>query len=367
MMMKKVIWKAVLLLLLLTGCGDSDGPSAYTSRTGWAIGDDTGWAIGDDLDSTAVILHTGNGGVAWEVQGDRSLWKGHDATDISAVDEETAWAALSSTTSEGGMILHTSDGGLTWNVQALPQAIPEGVKGIKGVSRDEAWAVGLNGPVMHTNNGGKTWEIVPTPGITLRQVNRIDVLGGDIWIADFGNGENGMIHSPDGGLTWRQEYLPGVNSSHGPMTASIVNAQVAWTSVNLQGELYRTLDGGLTWKIDAPGLSGSNDIDDVCAVTENVAWAVQNTSGGGYVMRVTIVGNDVTKSDWYFPEYVYEGVSAFDERRAWIGGYRAITSPVELPKGSILHTSDGGETWESQTLPVNNVDIWKISFVGAHR
>ncbi len=115
-MMKKVIWKAVLLLLLLAGCGDGDGPSAYTSKAGWAIG--------DDLDSTAVILHTDNGGITWEVQGDSSLWKGHYATDISAVDEGTAWAAVGQAASEGGMILHTGDGGSTWNVQALPRAIP---------------------------------------------------------------------------------------------------------------------------------------------------------------------------------------------------------------------------------------------------
>jgi photosystem II stability/assembly factor-like uncharacterized protein len=358
-MMKKMIWFTPLLLLLLTGCGGGDGPTAYTSNAGWAIG--------NDPDNTAVILHTDNGGKTWEVQGDGSLWKEHNGLDISAVDEGNAWAALGPNTSEGGMILHTSDGGSNWKVQALPQAVPEGVKGIKGVSPDEAWAVGLNGPVMHTNNGGETWEIVPTPGITLQQVNRIDVLGNDIWIADFGNGENGMIHSPDGGLTWRQEYLPGVDDRHGPMTASIVNTQVAWTSVNMQGELYRTLDGGLTWKIDVPGLSGPNDIDDVCAVSANEAWAVQNTSGCGYVFFVKIVGNDVIKSEWCFTDYVYEGVSAFDEQRAWIGGYRGMSSPVELPKGSILHTSDGGKTWVSQILPVNDVDIWKVSFVGARR
>lgn len=31
-----------------------------------------------------------------------------------------------------------------------------------------------------------------------------------------------------------------------------------------------------------------------------------------------------------------------------------------------LRTSDG-ETWTSQPLPVNNVGLWKVSFVGAHR
>jgi photosystem II stability/assembly factor-like uncharacterized protein len=359
-MMKKMIGTAALVLLLLWGCGDGGGSADYTSSAGWAIGDDT--------DDTAVILHTDNGGETWEVQGNTSFWEGHYCCDISAVDNETAWAALGpNLAGEGGMILHTGDGGLTWSVQTLPCAIPEGVKGIKGVSREEAWAVGLNGPVMHTNNGGETWEVVPTPGIVLRQVNRFDVLERDIWIADFGNGENGMIHSPDGGMIWRQEYLPGVDDGHGPMTASIVNKEVAWTSVNMQGELYRTLDGGLTWKIDAPGLSGPNDIDDVCAVSVNEAWAVQNTSGGGHVMLVRIAGDDVIKSDWDFPDYVYEGVSAFDGRCAWIGGYRGMRSPAELPRGSILHTDDSGETWISQMLPVNDVDIWKLSFVGARR
>lgn len=356
MIMKKFIW-ITLFLILLNGCGDED----YSNNA------PSGWAIGKAPDNTAVILHTGNGGITWEVQGDRSLWPEHSGTDISAVDRMTAWAALSASPSQGGMILHTSDEGLTWRVQVLPQEIPGAVKGIKGLSRYEAWAVGLRGPVLYTADSGETWEIVPTPGITFREVNRMDVLGNDIWIADHGSGENGMIHSPDRGLTWRQEYLPGVDDNHGPMTVSIVNSQVAWTSVNLQGELYRTLDGGITWQIDAPDLSGPNDIDDVCAVGVNEAWAVQNTSGGGVVMKVEIVDNDVTRSEWYFPEYVYEGVSAFDERRAWIVGYRAMGVSEELPKGSILNTGDGGETWVPQRLPVNDVDLWKVSFVGARR
>lgn len=346
-------------LLLVTGCSCGSGSGDHQAASGWAVGTRS--------DGTAVILYTGNSGITWEVQGDGSRWNGHDATDISAVDERTAWVALGSSSSEGGMILHTSNGGSTWSVQGLPQAVPEGIKAIKGISRDEAWAVGLGGPVFHTTNGGAAWRIVPTPGIVFRQVNRMDVRGNDLWIADYGSGENGMIHSPDRGQTWRREHLPGVGVNHGPMTASIVNAQVAWASVNLQGELYRTLDGGRTWRIDAPDLSGPNDIDDVCAVSVKEAWAVQNTSGGGIVLRVNIVGNDVAKRDWYFPEYVYEGVSAFDAQRAWIVGYRGMSAPADLPQGSILYTGDGGETWMSQRLPLNDVNLWKVSFVGACR
>ncbi len=324
-----------------------------------------GWAIGTRTqDGSAVIVHTANGGSSWEAQGDTSLWTGHDGNDISAVDSQTAWAALGG---EEGLIVHTTNGGVTWDIQDLPEAMPGGAKGIKGINRDEAWAVGIRGPVMHTLDGGQTWVVVPT-SIPFRQVNRMDVLGDDIWIADQGNGDSGMIHSADHGQMWRQEQLPSVEPGHGPMTASIVNAQVAWTTVNFQGDIYRTQDGGTTWNLDAPQVSGPNDIDDLSAVNDHEVWAVQNLSGGsqGHVMRVTIVGSQVEHKDWSFPHYVYEGVSSFDGSTAWVVGFRSVGTDPSFPDGSILRTSDG-ETWTSQPLPVSDVGLWKVSFVGARR
>ncbi|MFI5396826.1 MAG: WD40/YVTN/BNR-like repeat-containing protein [Candidatus Binatia bacterium] len=283
------------------------------------------------------------------------------------MDRQTAWAALAAD-GEGGLILHTTDGGSTWDIQSLPEPIPDGMKGIKGMSREEAWAVGLKGPVLHTLDGGRTWQIVPTDGVTLRQVNRMDVLGQDIWIADYGNGDKGMVHSADSGQSWRQEQLPSVYPGHGPMTASIVSPQVVWTTVNFQGDIYRTQDGGTTWNLDAPRISGPNDIDDLSAVSDHEVWAVQNLSGGdeGHVMRVTIVGSQAVHKDWSFPQYVYEGISSFDGSTAWVVGFKAIGADPSLPDGSILHTSDG-ETWTSQPLPVSDVALWKVSFVGARR
>jgi photosystem II stability/assembly factor-like uncharacterized protein len=343
----------------LTGCGEDE----VTQVPG-----PVGWAIGSDTNRSAVILHTANGGSTWNAQGNTSLWTGHQGNDISAVDQQTAWAALSASDAEGSRILHTQDGGVSWNIQALPEDVPDAVKGIKGISRNEAWAVGLKGPVMHTLNGGASWEVVPTGGITLRQVNRMDVLGHDIWIADKGNGATGMVHSADYGQSWRQEQLPSVEPGHGPMTATIISPQVAWTTVNYQGDIYRTQDGGTTWNLDAPRISGPNDIDDLSAVSDHEVWAVQNLSGGdeGRVIRVTIVGSQVAHKDWSFPQYVYEGISSFDESTAWVVGFKALGVDPSLPDGSILHTSDG-DTWTSQPLPVSDVGLWKVSFVGARR
>jgi photosystem II stability/assembly factor-like uncharacterized protein len=347
------------ILLIMSGCSDDEG--AITGRVGWAIG----WRS----DNTAAILHTRNGGNTWEEQGNTALWTGLSGNDISAVDEWTAWAALGG--GGGGAILHTSDGGTNWRVQSLPEGVNETVKGIKGLSPSVAWAVTLGGTVMRTLDGGDTWEIVPHEGVSIKQVNRIDAKGEDIWIADVGSGELGMIHSADFGLTWRQEQLPGVDPEQGcgPMGVTIVSSQIAWAAVRPEANLYRTVDGGDAWHLDAPDVSGPNDIDDICAPDADTVWAVQNHSGesGGSIIRVRLVNGEVI-SDIMDPtgKYQYEGVTCFDGKTVWVVGFKAYGVSPSLPEGVMLLTSDGA-TWTSQPLPVNDVALWKVSFAGAHR
>jgi len=322
-----------------------------------------GWAIGWYSNNTAAILHTQNGGKAWEVQGNSALWTGVYGTDISAVDEWTAWAALLG--DANGAIIHTTDGGTNWNPQPLPDGINEGVKGIKGLSRNVAWAVTIGGTVMRTLDGGENWIVIPHEGITIKQVNRIDAKGDDIWIADYGSGEYGMIHSPDFGVTWRRERLPDI--SDGPMAVSIVSSQIAWATVRPEANLYRTVDGGGTWHLDAPDVSGPNDLDDICAPDADTVWAVQNLNTAGNIIRVRLVNGNVT-SDVMDPtrKYRYEGVTCFDEKTVWVVGIKAYGVDPSFPDGVILHTNDG-TTWTNQPLPVNDVALWKVSFADAHR
>ena len=331
-----------------------------------AITGPVGWAIGYYPDNTAAILHTWNGGKTWEVQGNTALWTGLNGQDISAVDEWTAWAALGSKEGVGGAIIHTTDGGANWNLQPLPDGINEAVKGIKGLSRSVAWAVTLGGTVMRTLDGGENWVVIPHDGVTMKQINRIDAKGDDIWIADYGSGEYGMIHSPDFGVTWRQEQLPDVYD--GPMGVSIVSSQIAWAAARLTTSLYRTVDGGGAWHQDAPDVYGPHDIDDICAPDADTVWAVQNLGLCGNIIWVRLANGEVS-SDIMDPttgNYVYEGGTCFDEKTVWVVGMKAYDVDPSFPEGVILHTNDG-TTWTNQPLPVNDVALWKVSFAGAHR
>lgn len=346
-----------------------------------------GWAIGQgETINTAVIVHTVDGGVTWQKQGDSSAWTGQ-GNDISAVDKWIAWAALGSAGDgeTGGAILHTRDGGATWTMQAIPAGLSGGIKAVKGLSRREAWAASLGGTILHTTDGGHNWNIVPHPTAPIVQVNRMDAMGRNVWIADAATG-GAVVHSHDGGHTWRgrrwdqvrpvrpawrAEYLP---NSDSPLTVHAFSPLAVWASgaslPNDNPSFYRTVDAGVQWEHVIQ--VGANDhLDDICAASPNDVWGALNGDGiDGRVWRVHVERDGLVDAKDVTPPaqdgYVASGVTCLDTRVAWVVGSQQAEVDKNKPLGIILHTTDGGETWAQQSAP-DDVFYWKISFAGARR
>jgi photosystem II stability/assembly factor-like uncharacterized protein len=337
---------------------------SFTPRAGWAIGDSAGGA---------AIVHTADGGLTWEAQGNSAVWTGMSGNDISAVDDQTAWAALGSTAgAPSGAILHTADGGAHWVPQAIPAGLTGGIKGVKGLSRTEAWAASLGGVVLHTTDGGAAWNVVPHPTVSIAQVNRLDALAsGDVWIAapDPPGGNPFTIHSQDNGLTWRREPLPAVPAGHGPMSVNAVSPLVTWTALNQSGNVYRTLDGGANWRLVTTIAVGSNDADDLCAGGPDSAWVILTPgTGAGMLWRVHVAADGSVDTREFQPAstaFTYEGITCLDERTVWAVGGNPL-HVAGLPLGVILSTVDGGEHWVQGAAPAD-IEYWKVSFVGARR
>lgn len=331
-----------------------------------------GWVIGYDPADTAVILHTRDGGRTWVEQGDRSRWAGYNGNDISAVDGQTAWAALGSV--EEGKILHTRNGGKRWKEQRIPEGVGP-IKQIKGLSRRLAWAVTVDGTVLRTKDGGAKWKIVEHSGVPLTQVNRMDALGvknSDVRIVDEQGGRWGMVHARDNGKTWRREwvdYFDDDGSRTGLHMTCSHSREVAWCTTWWSGELFRTTDGGDTW-VSLGMMSGPNDVDDMCSPTPDTLWAVQNLSGNssGLIFHVRVEGGQLSveqfNSNTY---YIKEGITCSDDLHAVVVGSLAAEADPGLPQGIILRTDDGGATWTEQSAPTDDVSFWKVSFVGAWR
>jgi photosystem II stability/assembly factor-like uncharacterized protein len=384
-MKKGTLFLIVLTVFLITTIGSA---SAFDSPL------QIGWAIGWNEKGTAVILHTKNGGRKWVVQGDNTKWAGYTGYDISAVDKQTAWAALAS--ADDGIILHTTNGGVTWTKQTLPEGVnvEGGIKNIKGLTRHEAWAVSLRGTILHTTDGGEVWNIVDSgivdSGIEKVEVNRMDAIGyrdvrdadrsgkntgkihANVWIADHGSGNWGMIHTLYNGDIWRKEFIPYLEPESCVHMVSAYSPRVAWAAAWFDGTLYRTVDGGENWESVAH--AGNNDIDDMCAYSADAVWLVQFQGSvvPGIIWHVSVEGgvpdvvdfHPVDKNGDVLP-YYYGGLTCVDEQTALVVGYTVDFDSSQ--KGIILLTNDGGKSWVRQPLPVNDVYFWKVSFVGGHR
>jgi len=332
-----------------------------------------GWATGTDATGAPAISYTTDGGRTWQAQGNLPVSTG-DGTEMSAVDDQTAWATVTgSDSNSAGTILHTSNGGASWVAQTLPDGVSGGIKTVKGLSRNEAWAASLGGTVLHTTDGGVTWNIVDHSEAPIAVAHRIEANSqGDVWIAnvDYLNGGTPyVIHSPDNGLTWRQELLPDVPPGSSPLSISPFSPQVVWSAVNFEGALYRTMDGGAQW-FKVARLAGQDDFDDLCAASPETVWGVLNLSGnsGGRIFRVHVAVDGAVDHQEFNPTpgYQYEGVTCLDDRIAWIVGYRSVSADPSLPLGVTLFTINGGETWVKGT-GATDVAYWKTSFVGARR
>ena len=92
-------------------------------------------------------------------------------------------------------------------------------------------------------------------------------------------------------------------------------------------------------------------------------------SSGGVAARI-IVTDGVFFSNLYTDiNYMLEGVAPINDNIAWLVGFKTFTASSSLPKGVIYFTNDGGLNWQLQTMPANALDVnlWKVSFVGARR
>lgn len=373
--MKKKIMTLILgsVSLMLLSCGGGSSPAP---ATGWVIGQSNA----ENYSPTVKILKTGDGGASWTLQTLPAESVGFNGNDISAVNSLVAWAAVGDLYGVDGGILHTTDGGTSWTWQLLPDGLGTNhkhIKSIKGVSPAEAWAVSIVGDVLHTTDGGNSWAIVAvreTNGsiIPIQQVNRMDVTGQDIWFVDARGANLGVIHSPDAGITWRQERLSDISPGMGPLSISAFDSQVAWAAVNSTGNLWGTSNGGPSWNKSNDTIAGTADFDDICASSANVVWIAQNNgiSSGGVAARITVTNGSFVTNSYTNGNYNLEGISAMsDNQTAWLVGMKTIFAAAALPHGAIYFTHDGGLTWQLQILPDNaqDVNLWKVSFVGARR
>ena len=361
----------------------SEGTIAHTSNGGetWTIQNSStnrylfgtdfisnkeGWVVGED----GVILHTKDGGVNWHMQ-----TSGTDApfVDVDFVDTNYGWIVCMEV-----WIIHTFDGGNTWARQA--SGTYNELSAVHFINSKRGWITGVYGMVLHTTNGGKIWNLTKIP------------TGYEIIGAFFNNLETGwavttvgaVFETKDGGQTWNKRRGP--QSRDTLATMSFVSPTEGWAA-GWYGNIYQTSDGGQNWV--SKSANTMNHLSDIYLLSSVQGWAVgengviirTNDNGSNWEMLTSEENQDLTEMQFinltegwavgygglilhtqdagktwethsidnkrvFVDDYHLEAVNFVERKKGWIVGGKNVGQFTH--EGFILHTPDGGKTWELQ-------------------
>jgi photosystem II stability/assembly factor-like uncharacterized protein len=284
---------------------------------------------------------------------------------VQFVDANEGWAA-----GDDGVILHTIDGGETWERQ--PSGVRASLRSIHFLDPFRGYVVGREsmpfgansaGVILFTDDGGVRWQRVSVrelPG--LNRVKFFDARRGIVAGDGSDRFPSGLFATEDSGVTWKG--LPG------PRTPGWLAADFTDASVGVLGGPWggvaplRNLEF-LQAEVDALAPRAIRDLK----LHGRTAWAVGD--GGLLLVSAETVGKKWAHADLELPPEVKR---AWDfHAMCWLGdGEHAWI--VGRPGSLVLHTWDGGRSWQAQQtgqpLPLHGVHFvnqqqgWAVGELG---
>lgn len=250
------------------------------------------WAVGANANGYGTILKTTNGGLSWSRQGAKGNIPYTDFSGVRAISKDIAWAV-----GDSAVIMKTSDGGATWVRQAEGLFPSANYQAIASRDAEHIWVVGsINNDstslIIFSGDGGNTWErqaeaIVQPDDLYILDVHAYD--DDNVWTV----GRNAVFITSNGGTSWMRKDGPlhGYDNN-GICVLGATKAIVAADYCNIG----LTTNQGDTWNdlnITCTALYG-NYILGITALDENNIWAV-NANGDpnemGSIFRSTDGGN----------------------------------------------------------------------------
>lgn len=263
-------------------------------------------ACGGSLFYDSGIYRTNDGGLHWDTVYYQGTIPGKFALGISFISYPAPGLAL--VAADSGIALRTVDSGRTWNrVQVIP-----GSKGWKGdVSMYDtlngAFSSSPNYVVVYkqaemalTTDGGVSWQEVTNfgpPGDTVFQIFRIKMISPATVTCIMASNSrySYFARSTDRGRNWAWVRLdtipPGylVDSTNNGFYLDFTDSLNGWIMLTvrdgprLMKTLYRTRDGGITWRFVSSGNTGIKDIsfrDTLNGIAGTDGTILRTTDGG---------------------------------------------------------------------------------------
>lgn len=286
----------------------------------------------------------------------------------------------------GGGVWRTDDAGASWHnitdgyfggsigAVAIAESNPNVIY-VGGGSADPRGNTSHGRGVYKSTDGGKTWFHTGLP--EAGQIGKIRIHPKDenlVFVAALGhifgpNKERGVYRSKDGGQTWEavlqlSDTTGAISLSMNPQNPNEIYAGMwraerkPWSMISggHQGGVYKTTDGGDTWKKLSGGLPqgmvGKVGVT-VSPANPDRVWAIIEAEPGGGVYRSDDAGaswtrvnqeNKLRQRAWYYTHVVADPQDQHTVYALNTGLYRSV---------------DGGKTYTNIPVPHGDVhDLW---------
>jgi photosystem II stability/assembly factor-like uncharacterized protein len=205
------------------------------------------------------LFHSGDGGRTWiEAQAEmlqecpRIMHTRVTSLAADTTDPDTVWAGV-----EIDGLRRSHDRGRTWQRigRGLSSQDIHGIAIVPSNGRTERMLASTNNDLNASSDGGETWQPLQIGAVLPWSYCR-----GMAQIPDrpevilLGNGDappgtiGAVAHSTDGGVTWREEQMPGrANSTVWTFAVHAADPMLVYAA-SVSGEVYRSTDGGSAWE-----------------------------------------------------------------------------------------------------------------------
>ena len=223
-----------------------------------------------ELDAVVGIKPSTETPLMWTLQSSGFSRSYRGIQNISAVNEQVAWASAYDGTINHGQCMdfcRTIDGGESWQAGTvnIPKNESYTISWISAVSADEAWAsiyVSVNsntltgGKIVHTTDGGKTWNIQQTAVFDGKSAFPNAVYFWDsqsgVCVGDPNGGYFEIYTTTDGGKQWTRVPASRIPANNRNEAGEVGKFEVCGNSVffgTSAGRLFRSVDRGATWTV----------------------------------------------------------------------------------------------------------------------
>lgn len=267
-----------------------------------------GWAVGGFAsDEKGVLYQSSNGGATWErrVVSDSTLFDAH------FIDDRTGWAV-----GDHGTLLKTADGGRRWRALSPPEG--ETFVEVFFATGDSGWALSESLRLYASSDGGHAWSpVAATRGDRLALAAfpvaemappRVRTAFQLSFLGDRSTGwlvtPSGVMKTDDGGQTWLEAYE---ELEPAPQGVHFLDGVTGWIVAG--GQLHKTANRGLSWQ---PQLTADSPVRNIHFRNARTGWAsgpwgtlLKTTDGGQSWFDPRPYG--FWPAPWYFLSLVLVG------------------------------------------------------------